>query len=365
MKKALSLALAAMMLLSLAAVALADNSPLQEEETDSAAIGNIAEDTIWIYDKNSKWFGYDWMEANEGIGFVTFNETYYFDVLGNDNYYISPAWLQLKSTAGVKLTAKWDEGGDYVDSVSFERVDDMWCIKLVTKGHSVEPVDVAGKIYLKGTTGSGDNKEKLDGYFTVDLTLEYPSVPVSEGVDEAPVFELPRGWNFIYDFDDVSEEEFTLYFGEMSFGGNSSSSGASSAIQTYSANDFGMKNVAAEVVTDVTNTKKVVLGYTNDDIAAVVDAYPNADLDFVNMTGRFKKTADVIVYADLGSYLYKYENGALTKVDAEYDEWEEGFVFTTKTLGSYVISNVELDLAAVSEVPSVEETANPSTGAAL
>ncbi len=360
MKKALSLALAAMMLLSLAAVALADNSTLQEEETDSAAIGNIKMNTLWLFDEEED----DWYEVDS----MTFNEEYYFDVLGKNDEYIDPAWLHLKSTAGVKLTAKWDEGGDYVDSVSFERVDGRWCIKLVTKGHSVEPVDVAGKIYLKGTTGSGDNKEKIDGYFTVDLTLEYPCTSVPEGVDEAPVFELPRGWNFIYDFEDVSEEEFTLYFGEMSYrdkASNLSSGSASYDPRPNSARDFDMKNVAAEVVTDVTNTKKVVLGYTNDDIAAVAEAYPNADLDFVNMTGKFKKTADVIVYADLGSYLYKYENGALTKVDAEYDEWEEGFVFTTKTLGSYVISNVELDLAAVSEASSVEETANPSTGAAL
>ena len=60
-------------------------------------------------------------------------------------------------------------------------------------------------------------------------------------------------------------------------------------------------------------------------------------------------------------------------VNAEYDEYDEAFVVKTRTLGKYVISDVELTI--VNTVPEVENNnqgqtggnviKNPGTGAAV
>ena len=350
-KKALSLVLALAMALSLGAVAFAYNTDLidKEDAPDAAAVKNINQDTLWVYEKNSKWFAYDWAQfgkEDDEIPFVTFNQTYYFDPVDKDGDIIWADLDNMKSASGIKVTAQWDEGGDYIDSVSMERVDQMWAIKLATKGNSTDPVDVAGRIYLKGTTGSGDNKEKINGYFTVDLTLEYLEWDIEEADKEIYVWNMPFNWPVLVDFEDSNRDDMEINF--IEFGGNDED---------------------LTVETDVSSSKKILLGYNRDEIEEVAAAYPAADLDFYNTTGRFRKDSTVTLYADEGTFLYKYEDGKLAKIDAEYDEFDEAFVFTTKKLASYIVSNVELDTSALNTatVAPVDGAAatNPSTGAAL
>ena len=73
---------------------------------------------------------------------------------------------------------------------------------------------------------------------------------------------------------------------------------------------------------------------------------------------------------DATLFLYEIkDDGTLAEVaGAEYDDSDEGFYFRTRTLGSYVVSDMELDLGASDNtnedvvVTPVEPT-NPSTGA--
>ena len=197
-------------------------------------------------------------------------------------------------------------------------------------------MDVAGKIYLKGTSGTGDLKEKIDAYFNVDLTVEYPAGNVDPEAKKLYVGDSKK----VYDLDDVDNDEYTIYFGDDT------------------------KTAVASAVTDVTNTKDILLGYKVDDVDAVVDAYPDANIDFVQLTANFKKTAEVTIYADEGTYLYKVVDGKVVAMDAEYDEWEEGFIFNAKTLGTYAISDVKLKAASAVETPGEGTTNNPTTGAA-
>ena len=80
---------------------------------------------------------------------------------------------------------------------------------------------------------------------------------------------------------------------------------------------------------------------------------------------------------DYEQYLYQINSdGTLSEVPgAEYDEYDGGFYFNTRVLGSYVISDMELELkdtttttTPVVETPVVTTPApvvtNPSTGAA-
>ena len=97
--------------------------------------------------------------------------------------------------------------------------------------------------------------------------------------------------------------------------------------------------------------------------------YPEANLDFYNGNGvSFNKTGEMFMPADAGSFIYELKNGVLVAIPgAEYDEYDEGFYFKTRTLGTYVISDVELALAGsvvAPVVPGAPVVVNPGTGAA-
>jgi hypothetical protein len=89
----------------------------------------------------------------------------------------------------------------------------------------------------------------------------------------------------------------------------------------------------------------------------------------------FNKIGELFLPADEGTFLYVLNSdGTLSAANAEYDSYEEGFFIKTRTLGSYVISDIELDIASAVEEPTVDDVvetveepsnANPSTGAAL
>ena len=325
MKKVFALALALAMVLSLAAVAFADNSELKDEDGDVVALFQVEEDTLLKYDSDTK-------EMKDAEGKISFAQTRYFSLVDEDGDPITDS----KSVSGLKVTPKWTDGEKYVKSVEIVKKAGAYYVALTTTGSELDGVDLAGKIYLKGTSGTGDEKTKIDAYFTVDLTIAYPEGTVDTSAKKLFVGDSKK----VYDLEDVDNDEYTIYFGDE------------------------VKTAVASAVTDVTNTKKVLLGYKVDDVDAVVDAYPDANIDFVALTGAFKKTAEVTVYADEGTFLYKVVDGKVVPMDAEYDEWEEGFIFNAKTLGTYAISDVELKAAAVVETPEEGGSSNPTTGAA-
>jgi hypothetical protein len=206
----------------------------------------------------------------------------------------------------------------------------VYLIAVTTTGSSTSDVAVEGEIYLKGKSGA--DSDKVNGYFSVSFDIAYTATPVA-----ASPLTVAKD-DTLYTFDGTYQKEsFTIKYGTV-----------------------------ATVYANTKNEDKIVLGYDLDEIDEIAEAYDEANLDFVALTGSFKKTAEVTIYADEGSYLYQVVDGKLKAVKAEYDEFEEGFVFNAKTLGTYVISDVELDLNAASSVVADDTTvsANPSTGAA-
>jgi hypothetical protein len=114
---------------------------------------------------------------------------------------------------------------------------------------------------------------------------------------------------------------------------------------------------------NVTGQGKLLLYYDEKFNASVAAAYPYANLDFVNFNGAsFNRTGTLSILAEEGSYLYALNaDGSLSKISAEYDEYEEAFKISTRTLGKYVISDTELTLVAAS-TSSTASSSNSSTG---
>lgn len=96
---------------------------------------------------------------------------------------------------------------------------------------------------------------------------------------------------------------------------------------------------------DVTGQGKLDLRFDTKFNADFGDMYDYANLDFLNFKGepRFNRNGKMVLTAEPDTFLYEVTpDGAKEVKGAEYDETEGGFVFTTRALKSYVISDVEL-----------------------
>jgi len=248
---------------------------------------------------------------------------------------------RLSDLDGIRVSAKWTEGGAHVRSVSLvrrtigqngEKTDGCF-VAVEAFADETEPVDVAGTISLKGSLKTAEGKAPVDLRFDAAFTVGYERVTLHDGDTEAEIDETPR----VYDLEDCGEEEFTFTFGDL-----------------------------ATAVVDVSKTDETVLSCNTDDIPILNVVYNKAALSVVSLQGKFRRTATVTLYAEPGRRLYEYRDGCVTPVDAVYDEDEEGFVFRTKVLGTYVLSDAVLPRVKIGQADgaAVPAPANPATGAA-
>ena len=125
---------------------------------------------------------------------------------------------------------------------------------------------------------------------------------------------------------------------------------------------------------DVSGQGKLLLNWNTNYITKVAAKYPYAELNFWNGNGaKFNRVGEFFLNCeDLEGNLFLYQvnaNGTLSEVaGAEWDESDEGFYFNTRVLGSYVVSDMELDVvsnvqgAVTAPVAPAPVVTNPSTG---
>ena len=96
--------------------------------------------------------------------------------------------------------------------------------------------------------------------------------------------------------------------------------------------------------------------------------YDYANLDFLTFEGKpaFNRTGDFYIYADEDAFVYEVTADGAKALDATWDEDYEAWKFRTRSLTSYVISDVELDEKTVTEDNTSSTTdggkTNPDTG---
>jgi hypothetical protein len=254
---------------------------------------------------------------------------------------------------GVSIKQSWDLGKEYIEGVSIVKKKlksnstYYYFVEVKYKAGTSTGVDnISGEINLKKSTATMDGVTVSGKAFVAVLgisgTYSFPEADTLTGIDA---------------------EETLLY--------NFSSSGLLYGFDGEQTFDFESGHYFD---VDLTGQGKILIYYDEKYNASVAAAYPYANLDFVNFNGAtFNKTGELTLLADEGSYLYALNaDGSLSKIKSEYDEYEEAFKITTRTLGKYVISDTELKLVAASTSSTApagsEATAevkpNPGTGAA-
>ncbi len=401
MKKFLAMLLAVSMVASMSAVSFAVSgssrtlSGTPDKTTPADAYASMIKDGK--YDDDDGYpidttligpFGYNSDDKNLTIDSVEYGKTAYFLLT---EYYLDSGddeqtrlVTQSESTDKLKVKGDWEEGKSLVDGMaitkkkvnSFGTYDD-----LDDKDNFTEDKDftsdmvndygfVSGKYYYMVAITVEDSSSTSDADIIGTLTLSKSKKPKADDIDFDVAINVD--WEQSYrktedltitgDYDPIySETYYALKFDcdeEVELGFNDDS--------TFTV--------------DVSGQPKTLLYFDTDFNSSIAAKYPLAELNFWNGNGaKFNRTGEMFLsigdedYDDY--YLYQINSdGSLSEVpNAEYDDADEGFYFKTRTLGSYVVSDMELDTSATESSDESDDIVvtpvdpvtpvNPGTGA--
>jgi len=335
MKKLFALVLAVAMVLSLASVALAANTSLSKNSKQTLLNGD-KEFNVDAFEITLRRGKNNFVSVEDET--IPYGKTVYIPLIDADGQKVT----QADAVSGLKISAKWTSNGKYVKSTDIVKKDNYYHIAITTTGSEKSEKDVEGKITLTGkaystpTDADATQKKVKADKAEIDVTITLGFAKATDLV----VTDTGMIFNFA-DLDEQDEET------EISF----------------------EEDDDVSFTVDTSHQGELVLSMDTDEIEAVEKAYPSANLDFYNFNGAtFRKTGTLLIPAEEGQFIYEYRDGALQPVNAKYDSFEEAFSIKTKTLGRYVVSDVELAVGAAvapAETATPTVTANPITGAAL
>ena len=339
MKKIFALALAAVMTAGMTTVAFADNEGVYiDSSTKYYKLGsdNRAEDApadefeggdklvipVSVYeDSGSKKGEYD--TTDKALGYLTYTSDY------DRNVTVNHKW-KVGKDLGVKVDVDWVNYSKVSIGASDSQI--MSVIITLPENETTKVEDLAGTIRV-GRTASTAKKGpefKLDISFFSDATKK--SNPDFDGG------ELTSGKTGIVSFEKEA--------GEI---------------------DIDFEDTATFTV-DVDGQGKLNLAWNTDFDKEFGAMYNYANLHFFTFEGTpdFNKTGTMMVYADKDTLIYEATADGAKEIDADYSKDYEAWVFKTRKLTSYVVSDVELTDKTVTEDNSSSTTNggkdNPDTG---
>lgn len=329
MKKLLALVLATAMVLGMSSVAFAAD-PTVGGAVDSGA------DTAKLFstsDGKVKTVGMD--------GKVNYGKTVYIQLVDDNGNAVTDSDM----VKGVSIKQKWDMGKEAIESISIVKKKNtdneyLYYVALKIKADdTMGDTDVSGVITLKKSSDTKSDGVVTGGKFEVDIDVSFTC-----GYDYAP--------------DNTVTDTYYIY---------RSNSNVNGLLDDEDTLDIGNNGDMGYFEGEFASQGKVLLYVDNEFDSAIAALYPAANLDFVNGNGgSFNKVGTLTLYADPGSYLYTVkDDGTLAAVKAEYDEYEEAFKITTRTLGRYVISDTELAIVEAPETvdpPVVDDGTTDGTG---
>ena len=255
------------------------------------------------------------------------------------------------AVGNTKIKTDWDVGKKYIDSVKLVRVKaksstyglgttytsskrNIYCIAVkMKKSSSTGEQEVEGEIGISKSGSVGFSYS--DTAISVSLTLSFPTAKAGEQKIPTTPLLFKDGYGF------KAKSDYTFYFEDD-------------------------KDSYFEVSTS--NQKSIVLAFDrdfDDDIADMIyKKYPTADLEFYNGNyARFSKTGTLYLsYPEDDAYVYEISSdGDLSRVNADYDEYDETYSFRTNTLGRYVISSRKLSSVIGGSSSSSSTSTKPSS----
>ena len=399
MKKFLAMLLAVSMVASMSAVSFAVSGSSRtltgtpDKTTPADAYASMIKDGK--YDDDDGYpidttligpFGYNSDDKNLTIDSVEYGKTAYFLLT---EYYLDSGEetrlvTQSESTDKLKVKGDWEEGKSLVDGMAItkKKVNGFGVYAdLDDKDNFTEDHDftsdmaddygfVSGKYYYMVAITVEDSSSTSDADIIGTLTLSKSKKPKADDIDFDVAINVDWEQSYRKTEDLTIEGDYDPIYSE-----------------TYYALKFDCDeeielgfNDDSTFTVDVSGQPKTLLYFDTDFNSSIAAKYPLAELNFWNGNGaKFNRTGEM--FLSIGDedydnyYLYQINSdGSLSEVaNAEYDDADEGFYFKTRTLGSYVVSDMELDTSATESSDESDDIVvtpvdpvtpvNPGTGA--
>ena len=359
MKKILSIALAAAMVFSMCAVSMAAQKPRSTRKSATSVetdYRNKSNQLIpGVYDAVGP-FAYDVNDDKKLTEDpVEYGETAYYVLTDKDGTGITNS----DSVDGLKIKAKWEEGDKLVKGVAIAK-------KKVTNTMGTV-IPAANRYYYMLAVTVADSNSTSDADVIGTLTLNKTKSPKVKELKLA--MDLNVNWAHSYldssgDYivsDDLSDIKAEKYY-SLKF-----DSDDTVELEFEDGSTFTV---------DVSGQGKTLVYFDTNFNSQLAAKYPLAELNFWNGNGaKFNRTGEFFLsVSNYDSTVFLYElksDGALSEVtSAEFDDKDEGFYFRTRTLGKYVVSDMELETGTADsgEVDVVTPVVpvvpvNPGTGA--
>ena len=330
MKKILALTLAAVMTAGMTTTAFA---AFAEEDWDTVVVGDWNGDN---FDENSYLFILD----DDGIATTRYEDGY---LEGGDQIAIpltyvdeggQADWYTTSSDYSRSVTAyeDWDDGdaevdiklirynlSDYADEVEDPYLDELLSGRVYSIVITLPENDTNRYDYLAGTVQVGRTRSSAkNSDYIYSLDISY--APAGEEIDYYDGETLYAGETGIYRFDDDGEIDIEF-------------------------DDDALFTV------DVTGQGRLNLAWNTDFNSEIAALDTSVNMDFITFEGEpsFNRTGTLYIYADADTFLYEVVDGELQAADAEYNEDYEAWELRTRTLGTYVIADGEIDLESITD----------------
>ena len=402
MKKFFAMAMAAAMIASMSAVSLA---------AGTIATGSDSNGTVKV-DGTKKYypvinavgpFTYDADDKGLDSGVVEYGNTAYFMLIEGDDTSattngdtisdspVATLVTESETVSSLKVKASWEEGKSNVASVSIVK-------KKVSNTESGTSTlkDEDGNLYPTMSSLLSSVSGLVDSY-TVDKYYYFIAIATNSSTSTADtdiIGTLTLSKSKHPKVDDLDMDIAVNVGWENNYNSDANSLGLNVTgdvgplkSETYYAMKFNCDdevdiefNDESIFTVDVSGQSKVLFYYDTEFNSKIAAKYPLADLNFWNGNGaKFNRVGEMFLSCDedYAQFLYQVNSdGTLSEVaGAEYDKYDEGFYFNTRVLGTYVISDMELDVSSTSTTTTPDTTTpvvttpvpvvtNPSTGAA-
>ncbi|PWM26522.1 MAG: hypothetical protein DBX44_00425 [Oscillospiraceae bacterium] len=356
MKTFVSAVMAGAMVMSMAATALAAQQPnwtrTSAESVETDYQDKNGKHIPGVYDAYGP-FAYDVNDDKAlTVDAIEYGDTAYYVLADKDGKGITDS----DSVDGLKIKSKWEEGDKLVKGVSVTK-------KKVSNPIGGTLITEANKYYYMIALTTEPSTSTSDADIIGTLTLNKTKSPKVKDLD----LDISLNINWANSYLD-SGKEFVVQ-GDLD--GIEAEKYYSLKFDSDEEIELGFEDDSTFTV-DVSGQGKTLIYFDTKFNSNVAARYPLADLNFWNGNGaKFNRTGEFFLSAEDDATLFLYEildDGSLAEVSgAVYDDSDEGFYFKTRTLGSYVVSDMELETGVAGGSDDIVVTpvnpTNPSTGA--
>ncbi len=228
------------------------------------------------------------------------------------------------------INPSWKKGKSYIERIYFNDGDDFVTVEIKSGLTLTSDAAITGTLKIRDRGAS-------EGVTVYTCTITADDDVKIKALGEEKTYMVRDG-----------EKEFSLPYDYMEkkvrfVTGDEDDKERYGTFTAEFANSSGYD--VAKYVVKVIDQSPLYLAFNETGNTTLLKKYPNADLRFVtwNATPTFDLEGKLYIYMDPDEYIYGVnKDNSLYRLGGSYDTDEGAYMFKTKTLGSYIVSDTQL-----------------------